>query len=1185
MALVMGAHAQNPNESEGSLAAALNTFAAASDLEILFEPSVVMGLKVQPYDETASSLDVLNSMLAGTGLSASEAAPDVFIVAKAEIDEPAVEEPASQIEPSAGEATVEPASAPTPATGPIEGATEPGFIRGRVVDDGSDRALVGTILTLLETGQKATTNSRGEYRFGAVLPGTYTMAIDYIGTGATTEYVTVEAEETSVVNVRMPYVLRTVTVQSNRSSLSQALSQQRAADNSTTVVSADLLGSFPAENVSEALRRVPGVAFSRNDLTGEGEFITVRGFNAEAINIKLNGVQLNGTGVDRSIDLSGIQGENISQVTINKTLLPSQEANGTGGLVEIETKSGLDYGDRYLSLGVEGEFGEESDFGEESELSGTAAYKFTDTFGVAASLQYRDTGRMNINTNPTYTTIPVVPDGLTSTNLIPAEANFPFEAAVPNPLQTGGNYFVRDRDETNLTGSLNFAWDVASHTSLRLDLQRNEREQAYEERRATLRGSTASSDMAVPELNDEVRRRTYISGFAPTLGIADEVVDESTEVISFRGETNLGQWDFDYQLGFSETVRERSRDSVSFSNDNNLDEQAMFDANTIQIVLDDVGLVDERVVGGVAGLTADNIPVLNFSEAGLEYAFDPSEYYVSFATRGFNKNITEEWTTGFSSRYNFTSSFMDYLEGGFKYTENERTNSDDNLSNTTLTSVQSYSRSSFALSGRTYISDFGQTLDPFNLGVIGAGGVSIPFAASGSASDYLDQIDALTVDDPNTVENEQRFNLTDRADADPLDSSLNPSSLIVTEDRLALYAQASATFGKFDIFGGGRYEELDASGNSITSPSIREASGAFISREELASVGLVTYFDSSSTTDNFTPTIIANYRPSENKVFRLAWQRTTVNPDVSQTARPFQVVIDNRATGAATTANRATIREANPDLQASVTDNFDLDFSYFFSDNPGLIRLGLFYKKVENNFSNDIRADEETDLDIESRVLDVISPLLVDDPNRIVFDDDTLFLLQRPRNGEGGNIYGAEFEIIRQLDFLPETWPSFLENFNLLANVTWTDSDFPTDTTFFNGNTGRIEVVTEDLPLRGNTEWSGTASVAYEQGGFSGRLIYSSQSEAVTNYTVYNINSITPEFDTLDMRLQYTLDSAIGKTTFYLEGDNLLAGPETADVRSENGSFGRDVGTDFAYPTSVQFNGGRTFTLGARVIF
>lgn len=86
-------------------------------------------------------------------------------------------------------------------------------------------------------------------------------------------------------------------------------------------------------------------------------------------------------------------------MTIHKSLLPSHEANGSGGLVEIETKSGLDYGDFQFSLGLEGETGFDRDFGEEYQVNAVLAKKLTPSFGVAATVQYRKTDRLNYNAN------------------------------------------------------------------------------------------------------------------------------------------------------------------------------------------------------------------------------------------------------------------------------------------------------------------------------------------------------------------------------------------------------------------------------------------------------------------------------------------------------------------------------------------------------------------------------------------------------------------------------------------------------------------------------------------------------------------------------------------------------------------------------------------------------------------
>ncbi|MCC2603628.1 TonB-dependent receptor plug domain-containing protein [Sphingopyxis yananensis] len=49
-----------------------------------------------------------------------------------------------------------------------------------------------------------------------------------------------------------------------RAGLATSLRQKRAADGVIDVVAADDIARFPAENVAEALQRIPGVAISRD---------------------------------------------------------------------------------------------------------------------------------------------------------------------------------------------------------------------------------------------------------------------------------------------------------------------------------------------------------------------------------------------------------------------------------------------------------------------------------------------------------------------------------------------------------------------------------------------------------------------------------------------------------------------------------------------------------------------------------------------------------------------------------------------------------------------------------------------------------------------------------------------------------------------------------------------------------
>ena len=330
--------------------------------------------------------------------------------------------------------------------------------------------------------------------------------------------------------------------------------------------------------------------------------------------------------------------------------------------------------------------------------------------------------------------------------------------------------------------------------------------------------------------------------------------------------------------------------------------------------------------------------------------------------------------------------------------------------------------------------------------------------------------------------------------------------------------------------------------------------------------------------ETWPPSLLATWRQNDQLVARLGYFRSTVNPDIRLISRPPQLIIDLREG-----FESARIREPNPDLKPSTIDNIDLDIAYYFKDNPGLIRAAVFLKETSNNPTNVLLADEESD--IRDQDLAAMQPLAATRPDLLAIPVDAEYLLNRPQNGEGGSVYGVEVEAIRQLDFIPNA-PAWFENVQLLGNVTWTDGDFETLVSA-RDDAGEVITLSLDRPFLRQSEWSGTASIGYEDKGFSGRLIYSWQSEAVSAYDEFNLNGVTPEFDTLDLRMSYAWGGKQGGPQYvlYLEADDILTDAETADVRTGTGSLNGVGSPDFFIADSLQFSGGRTLTLGGRITF
>ena len=1124
---------------------ALKDFASQSQVDLVYSPDLVSGLVSQPVTGRHTVPAALKLVLRGTGLKYREVSANVF--------------------------ALQAASKPGNRAG-SQSATTP--FSGRLTNSTTGAPMPGARLTIPGTGLESVSDQDGRFYFPAVPARAQQVVVEYLGEPTQQLAIPADAAARRNSSLAVGDANAQIIVRGYRSSLQLALNQQLTAPNSSTIVSSDLLGSFPAENVAEALRRVPGVAFGRSDATGEGTDITVRGFSSEAINIQLNGLEMQGTGFERTIDLSGFLADNISQITIHKSLLPSMESNGSGGLVEIETKSGLDYGDFKLSLGLEGETNFDRDFGEEWQANGTLAKRLTDNFGVAATVQYRKSDRRNYDASISSSLPAVLPDGYNSVFNVPASQQFPFDEAITDRLISGVGMVRRDRNVEDLTASFNAAWEIGANTTLRFDAQRIQQDTQTNSSR-TLAGylTTAVDAMPIPELGGETRRRTVLNTLRPNLALS--TVDETytQDTLSLRGETRVNNWEFKYKAGYGRAVKKSNNFNVSALGNSNPALADLIDPATA--VTNPDGSGNPRYVDGGFVMLPNDLPVISLTQLGYDLLNDPGQYSLTSASRTGTMSPTNSYVLEGSARYVSTGSFLDYIEVGGKYDRSARKSQDDLFASTStgsLSSLESYLR----ISGRETPLDFfnGSLFTNANLTDIGAGGYIYPFLSRDGLAQLFDVLPTLTADDPNTPFDENRFTYSNNGALDPILDGNAQTPAETVEKKLSGYIESRVEFGKFDLSGGVRVERFSRAGTTLTAPSVRTRDNVVIPRDVFIGADLVAFETTEGSHTTFTPSLLMNYRPKENIVARFHYNRTTVNPDFRLIRRNRQVFVDLRDS-----QNSVTLREANPDLRATTADNFEFDVSYYFRDSPGIVRAGFFYKNVKNNFTN-VLFQAGGDDSVRDEVLDYFGGLATQFPEIVDFNADTVFLRDRPENGEGGTIYGFEAEVIRQLNFLP----GFLSDFGVLGNVTYTTADFPTLLSGRNDD-GTLGQFSLDRPLQKQSAWVYNASLNYQRGGFEGRLIYTYQDASPKQFEVHGLDIIEPSYSTLDLRMSYLMPTKFADVTFYLQGDDLLRGSTEGDLRSATSSMFNDGAANFFFPDRYQFNGGRTITLGVRASF
>jgi TonB-dependent receptor len=167
------------------------------------------------------------------------------------------------------------------------------------------------------------------------------------------------------------------------------------------------------------------------------------------------------------------------------------------------------------------------------------------------------------------------------------------------------------------------------------------------------------------------------------------------------------------------------------------------------------------------------------------------------------------------------------------------------------------------------------------------------------------------------------------------------------------------------------------------------------------------------------------------------------------------------------------IAVGNPELEPTTAINLDLIQEIYF-EQIGMFSLGGFYKQLDNY----IFTRQTRDVTVGGNTYDVY---------------------ERPENGEGALIYGAEIAFQRKFDFLP----GFLKDFGLFFNYTLTESELEGE---LPGADERAEENDEygfsddDIQLAGTANHMLNASLFYEVEDFTARLSLNYTSEYVDEY-------------------------------------------------------------------------------------
>ena len=402
-------------------------------------------------------------------------------------------------------------------------------IVGKVSEASRGVSLEGAIVTV--DGRQVSTDREGFFRVTGLAPGRYALQVDYLGYVPHQADVEVGSTRGAQVEVTLRSTVAAtdmgvVEVRASRDAQAMALNQQRAATNYVNVVSADLLGQFPDNNIAESTQRIPGVSIERDQ--GEGRYVTVRGAPKEYTTVSIDGVQLaNPDSGSRGVELDTIPSDVIAALEVTKAITPDMDGDAIAGNINIRTQSALDRDGLTLRASVAGGKYQLGD-GDNQRYNATVGNRFgaDQNIGVLISGSISKQGRFTDNVETLYT---------------PVGGGF-----APNGIQIKDYEGVRTRK--GLTGRFDYRIDpdnlvylVASDSNF---VDREFRDNLIIALDNYAPGSGETTGRARATFDKELRERTY---------------DKTIRTYNLGGEHFLGDmWKLDWQASQSKATKTTS---------------------------------------------------------------------------------------------------------------------------------------------------------------------------------------------------------------------------------------------------------------------------------------------------------------------------------------------------------------------------------------------------------------------------------------------------------------------------------------------------------------------------------------------------------------------------------------------------------------------------------------------------
>jgi TonB-dependent receptor len=802
----------------------------------------------------------------------------------------------------------------------------------------------------------------------------------------------------------------------------QATDLQLSSDKPISVLSDEDLQRTAVHNVAEALGLMPSVNVMNTGSSffggidgasrGEGMFVSIRGLNAE-FNVNLiNGVNVaQGMPYSRQVKLSLLPPSGLNTIVLNKVSSADMDGDAIGGTVDFRTPTAFDF-DTALHLGITASGRLESraraygDSGLGGGLSGELSKRFggDGQFGIYASGYYDERHFAN---SQMAGAMAAQNDGGWSYLVAANASGTPVAGLDPekNITQTGINVGVSNGYTSRWGGNASLDWHPDDTTQIYL---RGTYAYAKTEQNSTFSQYVSSGKSYAQTVPGSGRYNLSVDQISTRVWYETNPEVATLATLAFGGEKQMGGWTVSPQVFFSEGHNNRPdhlEASVRINQSDRFNKGAT------------------RPLGGTSISYRDDLPQPLFTPDILADLNNPGDRLLARRAGQLTKQYSGQtkWGGRLDLERTFEGSALQSIKFGGKYSDSTR-----NVTN------RDWTNDHFAnLLGRPGVTwnELGLFTGSYDSVFPGVYDWQVPKVDHSKLQDYFNQ-----------YQTPASFDSCDSSLS--YEDNLNCNTQRGSERVAAGYALAHLQAGDLELIPGIRYEHTSIENTY------------WVRRND----GGVGAFESNHTRYNeVLPNVLANYRPTQNSVYRAALWWSYTRPAFVQLGGGAQVDVGDTTT---------TITMGNPNLKPVEAINADLSAEWKIAPG-GYLSVGGYYKHL-SNYLYDSGSGYQNGTELpENNIITVM-----------------------PQNGGSGDVYGLELQFRKK--FVEA--PGLLGGFGIGGSLTrqWSKVDIG------GGTQKRIQNAPEVL---------GDAQIFWEHGRFSIDMIYHYTGEYVSNYGALGLDS------------------------------------------------------------------------------